>query len=340
MRKLLNTLYITQPQAYLHKDGMNLVVSVDQKEMFRIPNINIENIVTFGYMGASPGVMKLCTDTGIGLCFMTPNGKFISRISGPTQGNVLLRMRQYAVHSNLNAATELAKLLIQAKIHNSRQLLLRHLRDYGENPILREAQEQLLAIKRRIASATDKPTLLGMEGMAASVYFGAFNELILNKAEIFKFTSRSRRPPKDPVNLLLSFVYTLFTNEMVNALETVGLDPNVGFLHELRPGRPSLALDMIEEFRSPVCDRFVLSLLNKKQLTESHFQTQCENSVNITDEGRKILLAAWQTKKREIATHPFLNEKVPNGLLPYLQATLMARNLRGQIDNYPVYLIK
>lgn len=340
MKKLLNTLYITNPKSYLYKDGLNIVVSVDQKEVFRIPTLNIESIVTFGYMGASPGLMKLCADNGIGLCFMTPNGKFISRIAGPQRGNVLLRKRQYILHDTPSEAVKLARLIVQGKIHNCRQLLLRHIRDYGENSKLQSAQQQLLTLKNKLAEVTEKSSVMGIEGMAAAIYFGVFDELILNQSTLFRITSRSRRPPKDPVNVLLSFTYSLFTNEMVNALETVGLDPYVGFLHELRPGRPALALDMIEEFRSAVCDRFVLSLINKKQLSEHHFQYLGEGMVNLTDDGRKIILTAWQNRKRETTTHPFLNEKIEYGLLPYVQATLMARNMRGQLDDYPIYLLK
>lgn len=340
MRKLLNTLYVTNPKSYLYKDGQNLVISIDQTEIFRIPVINIENIVTFGYMGASPGLMSLCTENGIGLCFMTPQGRFISRISGPQRGNVTLRMKQYAVNGDSNFATALSKLFIMGKVHNCRQVLLRHIRDYGSNPLIEDAQNILLSTKQAIARETDASALMGHEGRAASTYFGVFNRLILQSSSVFKFEGRNRRPPKDPVNALLSFTYHLLTHEMISALESVGLDPYVGFLHKLRPGRPSLALDMIEELRAPICDRLVLSLINKKQITEKHFQFPAENIVNITDEGRKVLLTAWQNRKREEILHPYLQEKIERGLLPYTQSMLLARYLRNDLDNYPVYLIK
>lgn len=340
MKKLLNTLYITQPQSYLSKDGQNIVVSVNQQEVFRIPALNIESIVIFGYMGVSPGLMKLCTDNGIGLCFMTPNGKFISRISGPVHGNVLLRMKQYAINSDKEKSVNLARLFVQAKLHNCRQFLMRNIREHGDNPQINTAQNKLMLLKNSLHSVIDAATIMGMEGQAASIYFGVFDELILNKNSIFRFNVRTRRPPKDPINVLLSFTYTLLTNEIVNALESVGLDPNVGFLHTLRPGRPSLALDMIEEFRPTLCDRFVLSLINKKQLSDKHFSYHRDGVVNITDDGRKILLTSWQNRKKEEIMHPYLKEKVSYGLLPYIQAMLMARYIRGEIDGYPIFLLK
>lgn len=340
MRKLLNTLYVTQPESYLSKDGQNIVVSINQKEIFRIPCINIENIVTFGYMGASPGLMRLCAENGIGLCFMTPNGKFISRISGPQKGNVTLRMRQYFTNQNEEQSVAVAQILISGKIHNCRQLLLRHLREYGQNEELKLAQSQLLNLQNKVKTASEIGSIMGIEGLAASIYYGVFNNFILSDERCFKFDGRSRRPPCDPMNVLLSFTYTLLTNEIVNALETVGLDPYVGFLHQIRPGRPSLALDLIEEFRATICDRFVLSLVNKRQVSSKHFQFSAENVVHITDEGRKILLGAWQNRKREKIRHPYLNEQLEYGLLPYVQSVLMARFLRKEIDGYPVYLVK
>ena len=340
MRKLLNTLYVTTPESYLSKDGMNVVISVQQKEIFRIPIINVEAIVTFGYMGASPGLMKLCTNNGVSLTFLSPNGRFFSRIQGQTKGNVLLRKRQYALSDNEEWTLHVSKLFIASKIQNYRNILRRYLRDYGPNVTLEEAANLLDRHKREALAAHDKTSLMGFEGIASSTYFGVLPHLLRNQKDIFVFSGRNRRPPKDAVNAMLSFAYTLITNDMTTALETVGLDPYVGFMHTLRPGRTSLALDMIEEFRAYLGDRFVLSLINKKQITSKDFLYQGEYGIAMTDQGRKTFIAAWQNRKRETIIHPYLNEKVEIGLLPYVQAMMMARFIRKDIDDYPVFLIK
>ena len=245
MRKLLNTLYVTTPEAYLSKDGLNVVVSVKQQEVFRIPAINIEGIVTFGYMGASPGLMKLCSDSGISLTFLSPNGRFISRVQGATRGNVLLRKAQYALSDDEESSLHLSKLMIAAKIQNYRNILRRYIRDYGECQEVDEAVRVLDANKRYALHAEDKTKLMGFEGIASNAYFEVLPKLILNQKESFPFNGRNRRPPKDAVNAMLSLAYTLIANDCTAALETVGLDPYVGFLHALRPGRTSLALDMM-----------------------------------------------------------------------------------------------
>lgn len=340
MRKLLNTLYVTTPEAYLSKDGLNVVVSVKQEEVFRIPAINIESIVTFGYMGASPGVMKLCSDSGISLTFLSPHGRFISRVQGATKGNVLLRKKQYMLSDNELWSLNVARLMIAGKIQNYRNVLRRYIRDYGDNKSVNQAVHVLEYAKRDALAAQDKTTLIGYEGMASSAYFEVLSVLILNQKFDFPFHGRNRRPPKDAVNAMLSFAYTLIANDVSAALETIGLDPYVGFLHTLRPGRTSLALDMMEELRAYMGDRFVLSLINKRQITIKEFLFQGDNGVVMTDKGRKIFISAWQNKKREVIIHPYLNEKVEIGLLPYVQAMLMARYIRQDIDNYPVFLIK
>ena len=262
MRKLLNTLYVTTPEAYLYKDGLNVVISVKQQEVFRIPAINIEAIVTFGYMGASPGLMKLCSDSGISLTFLSPNGIFISRIQGETHGNVLLRKAQYELSDNQNWTLHVSQLMIAGKIQNYCAILKRFIRDYGDNHDVQLAIRMLDDHKRNVLKASDKKQVMGFEGMASSIYFEVFHHLILNQNDYFHFYGRNRRPPKDAVNAMLSLAYTLIANDMTAALETVGLDPYVGFLHTLRPGRTSLALDMMEEFRAYLGDRFVLSLIN------------------------------------------------------------------------------
>lgn len=340
MRKLLNTLYVTTPDAYLSKDGLNVVVSVNQKEVFRIPAINIEGIVTFGYMGASPGVMRLCSENGISLTFLSPHGRFVSRVQGAIHGNVLLRKSQYALSDDMEWSLHVAKLMIAGKIQNYRSILRRYVRDYGESQEIDEAVRVLDANKHHVLQAGDKTKLMGNEGMASNAYFEVLPKLILHQKEGFPFSGRNRRPPKDAVNAMLSLAYTLIANDITAALETVGLDPYVGFLHSLRPGRPSLALDMMEEFRAYLGDRFVLSLINKRQISPKDFLYQGDNGVVLTDNGRKVFITAWQTRKRDIITHPYLNEKVEVGLLPYVQAMMLARYIRKDIDDYPVFLIK
>lgn len=340
MRKLLNTLYVTTPESYLSKDGLNVVVSVNQQEVFRIPAINIEGIVTFGYMGASPGLMKLCSDNGISLTFLSPHGRFISRIQGQTKGNVFLRKKQYQLSDDANWTLEISRLMIAGKIQNYRNILRRYVRDYGENERVDNAVKSLDVTKREVLRAEDKTILIGYEGIASNAYFDVLPVLILNQKNHFVFHGRSRRPPKDAVNAMLSFAYTLIANDMTAALETVGLDPYIGFLHTLRPGRTSLALDMMEELRAYLGDRFVLSLINKRQISIKDFLVQGDNGIIMTDNGKKTFITAWQNRKRETIIHPYLNEKVEIGLLPYVQAMLMARYIRNDIDNYPVFLIK
>jgi len=340
MRKLLNTLYVTTSESFLSKDGQSIVVSVNQKEVFRIPALNVEAIVTFGYVGASPGVMKLCADNGIGLTFLSPNGHFISRIQGPVKGNVLLRKAQYTLCDDSTASTELTRIIIAGKIHNYRTVLRRFERDYGQIDTLERAIAYMDMAKRGILQSNEKSVIRGQEGDAASCYFSVFSHLILNQKSDFPFSGRNRRPPKDAVNAMLSLAYTLLTNDVTSALETVGLDPYIGIFHTLRPGRASLALDMVEELRAYLGDRFVLSLINRKQITRSDFLYQGEEGVKLTDNGRKIFLTAWQLRKKEIVTHPYLQEKIPIGLLPYAQSMLLARCIRGDIDSYPVFLMK
>lgn len=340
MRKLLNTLYITTPDAYLSKDGMNVVVSVKSQEIFRIPIINIEGIVSFGYMGASPGLMKLCTDNNVSLTFLSPNGRFICRIQGQTKGNVLLRKKQYKLSEQEDWALHVAQIMIAGKIQNQRSVLRRFIRDYGNNQQVEEAANALDNFKRNTRLSTDKLSLMGIEGMAANKYFEVFPSLLTQQIDQFPFGGRSRRPPKDAVNAMLSLAYTLLTNDITAALETVGLDPYVGFLHTLRPGRASLALDMAEELRAYMGDRFVLSLINRRQISPSDFFYQGEQGVTLTDDGRRTFLTAWQTRKKETIIHPYLNEKIPVGLIPHTQAMLIARFIRGEVDDYPVFLIK
>lgn len=339
MRKLLNVLYVTTPDAYLSKDGMNVVVSVNQEEKFRIPIVNIEGIVTFGYKGASPGLMKLCADNGVALSFLSPNGRFIGRFQGPVRGNVLLRKAQYQIADDKERALHYAQLFIAGKIQNYRTILQRFVRDNGNNSEVETAIQSLGMSKQWALRTKDVPNLIGMEGDAANTYFGVFTNLLLQNREEFPFHGRNKRPPKDAVNALLSFVYTLLAHEAAAALETVGLDPYVGFLHALRPGRTSLALDLMEELRAYMGDRLVLSLINRRQVASTDFVMQGEGGVVMTDNCRKTVLTAWQNRKMETIVHPYLEEKISVGLLPYVQALLLARAFRGDIDDYPVFLI-
>ena len=350
MKKLLNTLYITTPEASLTKDGTNIVVSVSGKEVFRIPVQNVQSVITFGYMGVSPGMMKLCADNGVSISFHTPQGKFISRLQGPINGNVLLRTRQYSLLTDHLMASRLASLTVTAKIYNSRVTLRRFVRDYPErqgHAEVIDAANRLGKYYRQTRHTTDDIALLrGIEGESAAVYFKAFRHLILRGEKEFAFNGRNRRPPTDIVNAMLSFGYSLLASDCTAALEGVGLDPAVGYMHTLRPGRPSLALDLMEELRSYIVDRFVLSMINNRQISPSdfHIHTATDDpnpaSVMLTEAGRKNFLGAWQTKKRTEIIHPFLNEKVSLGLLPHVQAMLLARYLRGDLDDYPVFLSK
>lgn len=340
MRKLLNTLYITTPESYLSKDGLNVVVSVKQQELFRIPVINIEGIVTFGYMGASPGLMKLCVDNGVSLTFLSPSGRFVSRVQGPTRGNVLLRKLQYKLSEDKEYTLHISKLFIAGKIQNYRNILRRFIRDNGNNADIEEAAGLLEMRKNELLRAKEPNQLRGIEGDAANTYFAVFPQLILNQKNDFIFKGRNRRPPKDAVNAMLSFVYTLIANDVAAALETIGLDPYVGFLHTLRPGRTSLALDIMEELRAYLGDRLVLSLINRRQVSIKDFISQGDEGIVMTDAGRKTLLSTWQNRKKEIILHPYLNEKISIGLLPYVQSMLLARYLRGDLDDYPVFLIR
>lgn len=349
MKKLLNTLYVTTPDSYLSKDGTNIVVSSKNIELFRIPIQNIESICTFGYQGASPGAMKLCVDNKVGLSFFTPNSQFIARIQGKINGNVLLRHRQYGWCGNQAETLYLSKLVISSKIYNSRNVLRRFVRDYPEHKACNVVSDAAAKLRSRMIMSNNAESveeLRGLEGDAAAIYFGVFSNLILNPDSIFEFNKRNRRPPLDAVNAMLSFGYSLLTAQCASALEGVGLDPAVGFMHSLRPGRNSLALDMMEEFRAYLVDRFVISLINNRQIGMSDFKfhnsTTDETAlpVLLTDDGRKKFLSAWQLRKKKEIIHPFLEERIPIGLIPHVQAMLLARYLRNDIDSYPVFLSK
>lgn len=343
MKKLLNTLYVTTPGAYLRLDGETVVISNDDAELGRIPLHNIGAIVCFGYKGTSPALMGACAEKGIELCFLTAHGRFLSRISGPVHGNVLLRESQMMLSADETRSMEPAKAFIEAKIYNCRWVLERMLRDHiqrVDEEAFEKAIEQHKSCLGAINGASDIGELMGIEGIAAKAYFGIFGQMILKDRDNFRFDDRNRRPPTDRVNALLSFTYTLLTNEICGALESVGLDPYVGYLHQKRPGRCSLALDILEEFRAPYADRFVLSQINLGAVTASDFDIKENGAVFLRDDARKKFLAAWQARKQESMTHPFIKEKIPWGLVPYVQAMLFSRWLRGDLDTYPPFFWK
>ncbi len=343
MRKLLNNLYITSPDAYLSKDGENVVARTADGESFRIPIHNIENILCFTHTGASPALMGHCAENGIGLAFYTPNGRFLARVSGPVSGNVLLRRTQYRWADDLNQSRILASQFVLGKVANSRVVLQRAIREYQEDGDWSEVKKASDYLKNRygpIENAKDLDILRGVEGESARTYFSVFDRLIRNQKEDFYFSERNRRPPMDRVNSLLSMLYSLLRHEMQSVLESVGLDPAVGFLHRDRPGRPSLALDMMEELRPVLADRLVLSLINRKQIQPQGFHMKENGSVLLEPETRKEILVAWQKRKQEEVVHPYLGEKIPIGLIPYTQALLLARFMRGDIDGYPPFFWK
>ena len=343
MKKMLNTLYVTSENSYLALDGENVVVLNGNTEMGRVPLHNLESIVSFGYRGTSPALMGACAERNIALCYLTPQGKFLARISGKTKGNVVLRQQQYASSKDEIVSLEIAKNCIIGKVYNARWVLERAIRDHSlqiDAEKVKAASNFLKDSLTLIQNSQSKDQLRGYEGEAASIYFGVFDQLILQQKKDFIFTGRNRRPPLDPVNAMLSFVYTLLTNMVTSALESVGLDPYVGYLHVDRPGRASLSLDLVEELRAVMADRFVLSLINRKMVTGKNFSRQENGAILMDDEFRKRVLMEWQSRKKEMITHPYLQEKVEWGMVPYVQALLLARYLRGDLDGYPVFLWK
>lgn len=343
MKKLLNTLYITTPDRYLSLDGENVVVSADRKEIARIPLHNLERIMAFGCSGASPALMGKCVSESRELVFMSRTGKFLARAEGEVNGNVLLRRTQYRTADSPAQSLGIARNMIAAKLHNSKWTLERTVRDHGmriDHAKFEEKTAYLQSSMQTAMRAPDADSLRGIEGEAASVYFSVFDDMILQQKEDFRFSGRNRRPPLDRVNAMLSFAYALCTGMCTSALEAVGLDPYVGFLHTDRPGRRSLALDLVEEFRAQMCDRFVLTLINKKIAEAKQFDVREDGAVLLNEDGRRAFLAAWQKRKDDELRHPFLDEKVQWGMLPYVQALLLARYLRGDLDAYPPFLWK
>ena len=340
MKPLLNTLFVTTPGSYLSQEGESVCISQDGGTKFRIPIHTLNGIVCMGPVSSSPYLMGLAAERGVGMTFLSEHGRFLARVQGPVTGNVLLRHAQYAAFHSDDTAVSIARAVVLAKVANCRTSLLRVARERAQSPATAEldaAALRLSAVAADIESSNDIDALRGFEGRAASLYFGVFNHLITAQNEAFHFAGRSRRPPLDNVNALLSFAYSLLTHDVVSALETVGLDPASGFLHRLRPGRPSLALDLVEELRPVLADRVVLTLINRRQVTETGFRSGQTGGIEMDESTRKELLVAWQKRKAEELTHPFLGERIPFGLVPFTQALFLARFLRGDLDAYPSF---
>jgi len=341
MKHFLNTLYITTQGAYLSREGEAVVVRVEHETRFRMPIHTLGGIVCFGQVSCSPHLMHLCCENNITISFLNEYGKFYARVQGPVSGNVLLRREQYRRADDLESCTQISRSLLTAKLANSRVVLLRACRDYPDDPninSLNEAAQKLTQLMGCLQRQVPLETMRGWEGDAARTYFNVFDHLILAQKKDFYFHERNRRPPLDNMNALLSFLYTLLTHDVVSALESVGLDPAVGFLHRDRPGRPGLALDMMEEFRPYLADRLALSLVNRQQLRGKGFIKSESGAVKMDDDTRKELLVAYQKRKTEEINHPFIGEKMSLGLLPHIQAMLLARHLRGDLDGYPPFI--
>lgn len=338
MKKLLNTLYVTRQESYLHKERETIVIKNGGEKLAQFPSLSLSNILCFGRVSVSPFLMGYCAEQGIGMAFYTEYGRFLARIQGKETGNVLLRRAQYRWADLPEQYNGIARLMVAAKIANSRAVLLRELRNHGDNLLLKQTVDSLARCVARVRHAKELDETRGIEGEAANYYFSVFNELLRGSG--FTFNGRIRRPPTDPVNALLSFVYSLITQECVAALQGVGLDPYVGFLHRDRPGRTSLALDLLEEFRASWADRFVLTMINRRQIKLTDFVTEASGAVRLQDDARKKLLVAYQERKQVKVMHPYLQEQVPIGLLPHCQALLLARHIRGDTEYYTPYLVK
>lgn len=340
MKKLGNVLYITSTDAYLGLEDEAITISKEGQPTRKLPLLNLQGIVCFNYTGVSPALMGACVDRDIGLCFLRPSGRFLARVEGQVSGNVLLRKIQYAVSESLEGSLPVAKNFVLGKLYNQRKVLQRTLRDHA---LLIESENfvSTISVLKELMQASrlakDEAELMAIEGNAARRYFGLFDQMIFQNKEEFRFEERNRRPPLDRMNALLSFFYVLLANEAASALEAVGLDPYVGFFHADRPGRRSLALDIMEELRPVMCDRLALNLVNRRQISPKGFVIKESGGVLMDDETRKAVLTAWQEKKKEEIQHPFLKEKIPYGLLPHVQALLLARHLRGDLQSYPPY---
>lgn len=343
MRRLLNTLFVTSEDVYLSLDGENVVANRGGEAVARYPLHTLQSIVSFSYSGASPALMGACAKREIGLAFCTQRGRFLARVSGQTQGNVLLRRTQYRVADNPSESCRVARMMILGKVYNARWSVERTRRDHAmriDGEHFAAVSQQLQGLLPQITAETSLESLRGLEGACATLYFSVLDDMILQWKDTFFFRERSRRPPLGAFNAMLSFAYSLLTHDCASALESVGLDAYVGFLHRDRPGRESLALDLMEELRPCFADRFVMTMVNNRVIKPDDFDFRESGVVLLTDTGRKSFLQKWQERKRETITHPFLEEKLPWGLVPYVQSLLLARYLRGDLDDYPPFLWK
>ncbi len=343
MRKLLNTLFVLTESTYLSLENSNIVLNLEDKKKKYIPLLGIEEIFCFTYAGASPALIGECAERCIGFNMFSPTGKFLARATGRSYGNVLLRKEQYRWSDDEASRCKVARLMIAAKIYNSKWQIERTIRDHGlrvDVEALKEASEKLGEYVRQCPQIEDIDELRGIEGNAASIYFGIFDQMILQQKDTFTFSGRNRRPPLDPVNAMLSFGYRLLESDCAAALEGVGLDSYVGFMHTDRSGRESLALDLMEEFRAIMVDRLVLSMINLKKISSKDFDFFENGTVYLNDDGRKLFIQEWQSRKREEIKHPYLKEKIQWGLIPYSQALLLARFIRGDLDDYPAFFWK
>jgi CRISPR-associated protein Cas1 len=343
MKKLLNILYITTENARIQKERETLVIEAEEKTLGKFPIHMLQGLVVFGFVYISPYAMAFCAEKGISITFLNQYGKFLARVEGPVSGNILLRKEQYRISDSEEKSAMYAQAFIASKIANGRSILMRQLRnqpDLSERPIFESAILRMGKAQESCGREFILDSLRGIEGFSADDYFSCFNDLIIAQKEDFVFEHRNRRPPLDNVNALLSFVYTLLTHDCRSALEGVGLDPQAGFLHRDRPGRPSLALDLMEEFRHCLADRLVLSLINLQQVNAKGFTKSATGAVEMNDETRKIILNAWQKRKQDEIKHPYFEEKVPIGILFHLQALLLARTIRGDLSHYPAFVYR
>ena len=343
MRHLLNTLFVTTEDAYLSLEGENVVVNRERQVVAQFPLHNLEGILSFSYAGASPALMGACAQRGINLSFCTPHGRFLARTTGMSNGNVLLRRTQYRIADDPSASCRIARNMIFGKLYNSRWSIERTIRDHAlriDKEKFQQTSRTVQLLLPQVLQETDLDSLRGLEGSGATAYFSVFDDMILRDKECFYYHGRNRRPPLDNVNAMLSFAYSLLTSDCAAALESVGLDAYVGFMHRDRPGRLSLALDLMEELRPCLADRFVLKLINNRILSDSDFEKSESGAVYLTDTARRKFLKSWQERKLEVIKHPYLEEKIPWGLVPYVQALLLSRYLRDDLDEYPPFLWK
>ena len=340
MRKLLNTLYVTTQGVYLHREGETVVAEREQKVVMRLPIHTLQSLVCFGNVLVSPFLLGLCAERGVHVSFLAENGRPLASVDGGRSGNVLLRVAQMKAADDPTKCAEIARSMVVGKVLNARTVLQRRLRDHGADEACAAAVAGLASIAQRLRHEHTTDEIRGFEGEAAADYFAVFSSLVVAQKEDFRMDGRSRRPPRDPMNALLSFLYVLLANDCVGAARSVGLDPQIGFLHALRPGRASLALDLMEEFRAFFADRLALSLVNRGQVRRKDFVFSESGAVVMSETARKAVLVEWQNRKKEQLVHPFLGEKVDVGLLPFVQAQLLARHLRGGLDAYPPFIVK